>query len=60
MPEGSLQEFRLKVSKINSKGNQIKTQLEGICIFNLITQIQRENRESTAQKIQLYQSPFYL
>lgn len=50
MPEGSLQEFRLKVSKIDLKVNQIKTQLEGICIFNLVTQIQRENRESTAWK----------
>lgn len=30
MPEGSLQEFRLKVSKSNSKGNQIKTELEDI------------------------------
>lgn len=48
MPEGSLQEFRLKVSKITSKGNQIKTQLKGICIFNLITQIHLEDRESIA------------
>lgn len=50
MSERSLQEFRLKDSKINSKRNQIKTQLEGICIFNLVTQIQRKKRESTAWK----------
>lgn len=53
MSERSLQEFRLKDSKINSKRNQIKTQLEGICIFNLVTQIQRKKRESAAWKTQL-------
>lgn len=60
MPVGSLQELRLKVSKITLKGNQIKTQLKGICISNLITQTQRENRESAAFENLAYQSAFYL
>lgn len=47
------------VSKITLRRNQIKPHLEGICIYNLRTQIHRENRKHCHQKTWLTEFAFY-